>query len=280
MYKLFTDFGDFEKEVEELGLKVDLKELTSFDYNFIQIYDKFTLINLRDYSKEQNKIILLSPKGAFIYGDIPITESQLKNFNSTLKKKQGESTVVTFLVLDFILLNYKAEFENIRRRIIQLEQSLEINKIEEEGNILRKLIDRLEDFGDIIIKIEERKIEEFNSNLIKYDYSILTTESKYWLDRCRSNMYRIASLRTKCDIKSNSELNSKITKLTVIITFLTIVTIVISIPGTIGAIFGIPALSNAYFEGHSNSLIFILITSILISILLGYIYWKNLNLKT
>ncbi|OGZ70765.1 MAG: hypothetical protein A2904_02570 [Candidatus Staskawiczbacteria bacterium RIFCSPLOWO2_01_FULL_33_9] len=68
-------------------------------------------------------------------------------------------------------------------------------------------------------------------------------------------------------------------KLTVIMTFLTIASIVVNVPGTVGAIFGIPALSNAYFESHTIMLIITLVITTVLSILLGYLYWKSLKLK-
>lgn len=279
MYKVFTNFAEFNREVKEAGLKVNLKELTLLDYNFLQTYDNFTIINIRDYDKEPNNLIILSPKKTFFYGGKDFVNGNLRQFSNILNKKYGESTAITFLVLEAVLTNYTTEFESLRKELVELEQNLNIDRIEEEGRRLRKLIDRLEDFFDILIRLEERKLAEFDSKLISYDYNILTSEAKYWLERCRSNMYRIASLRTKCDIKSNSELSERITKLTIIMTFLTIVSIVVSIPGTVGAIFGIPALSNAYFEGHNRFLLESLFISTLLSIVLGYIYWKKLDLK-
>ena len=80
-------------------------------------------------------------------------------------------------------------------------------------------------------------------------------------------------------MKSNRELNDTMKKLTVIMTFLTIVSIVVNVPGTIGAIFGIPALSNAYFDSHTPTLIITLVLTTILSILLGYMYWKYLKLK-
>ena len=79
-------------------------------------------------------------------------------------------------------------------------------------------------------------------------------------------------------MNSNRELNTTITRLTVIMTFLTIVSIVVNVPGTIGAIFGIPALSDAYFHNHTQSLILALIATTFLSIFLGYFYWKSLKL--
>ena len=61
-------------------------------------------------------------------------------------------------------------------------------------------------------------------------------------------------------------------------TFLTIVSIVVNVPGTVGAIFGIPALSDAYFNFHTQGLIITLILTTILSMLLGYLYWRSLKL--
>ena len=78
---------------------------------------------------------------------------------------------------------------------------------------------------------------------------------------------------------SNRELNDTMGRLTVIMTVLTIVSIVVSVPGTIGAIFGIPALSDAFFKSHTPMLVIVLIAATAMSILLGFVYWRSLGLK-
>ena len=85
-------------------------------------------------------------------------------------------------------------------------------------------------------------------------------------------------MRTKSEMASNRELNTTITRLTVIMTFLTIINIVVNVPGTIGAIFGIPALSDVYFRNNTQLLILTLIAATGLSIFLGYFYWKSLKL--
>ena len=80
-------------------------------------------------------------------------------------------------------------------------------------------------------------------------------------------------------MKANKELNDTIKKLTVITTFLTIVSIVVNVPGTVGAIFGIPALSTAFFDGHTTGLVLTLILTTVLSTMLGYIYWRSLKLN-
>src|SRR3989344_9063623 len=154
-----------------------------------------------------------------------------------------------------------------------------IDEIENSGRDLRRLTDKLEGLVETIIVIKEREIKEFDMAMISFDYDILNTEVRYLLERCRSHIYRISSLRTKSEMKSNKQLNDTMSRLTVIMTFLSLASIVVSVPGTIGAIFGIPALSDTYFKPHTNLLVLILIIATLLSIVLGYLYWKSLGLR-
>ena len=80
-------------------------------------------------------------------------------------------------------------------------------------------------------------------------------------------------------MKSTSELNETMKKLTIIMTFLMIANIIVNIPGTIGAIFGIPALSDEYFKYRPHFLVWSLITLTVLSIYLGWAYWRSLKLR-
>ena len=155
-----------------------------------------------------------------------------------------------------------------------------LDLIEDTGRQLRKLTDRMEGLFQIIIELKEEEINCFNPLLINFEYDVLSTEARYWLERFRSHIYRISSLRTKSEMRSTKELNDTMKKLTVITTFLTITSIVVNVPGTIGAIFGIPALSNAYFESHVTMLVATLVTTTVLTVLFGLMYWKHLGLKS
>ena len=276
MIKFFNDFEAFQKEVQRHNIDVDLKSLLKLDVTFFEKYEKFILISIKDYAENPNNILILSKNYTLIY-----TTKNYNNYEKVyripLKKPYGESTVITLLTLRQILKNYTSIFEKIRSDMDILDRTLNPETIEETGRSLRKLTDRVEELVQLIIMLKERDIKEFNTVIIAFDYDMLNAESRYWLERCRSHVYRISSLRTKSEIRNTRELNQTISKLTVIMAFLSIVAIVVSVPGTIGAIFGIPALSNKYFEGNPQLLLWSLIVSTTLSIVLGYMYWKSLK---
>ena len=270
--------NELKKEIRKLNVDVEINDIIKIDLPFVDSQPTFTVINIPSYGNGNVNII-------FVVDDKIIINSHLnsfsteKKFEKIVKKNEGESTITIFMLLKSILKNYSQEFLRIRDVMNNLEIDPILDSIEEAARELRKLTDRMERLLQLIIELKEEDIHCFNVSLIDFDYELFSTETRYWLERCRSHIYRIASLRTKSEMKSNRELNDTMKKLTVIMTFLTIVSIVVNVPGTIGAIFGIPALSNAYFDSHTPTLIITLVLTTILSILLGYMYWKYLRLK-
>ena len=280
MIKVVENVEDLKKEIAKLNRDVEIDRILSIDLPFIDSKDNFTIINIPSYGKEnQNNIILVADEKILMYTPFKISNFD-KKFEKLIKKKHGQSTITIFMLLKSILKNYSHEFLRIRDIMNTLELDPMLDSIEDTGRQLRKLTDRMEGLFQIIIELKEEDIDCFNPLIINLEYELFSTEARSWLERSRSHTYRIASLRTKSEMRSNRELNDTMKKLTVIMTFLTIVSIVVNVPGTIGAIFGIPALSNAYFESHTTLLIITLISTTLLSVLLGYLYWRSLHLKT
>jgi len=280
MISFIQSLDELKEEIKELDLELELNDIIKIDLPFIDSYDNFTIINVPSYGTQKNEsIVIITKKKILVYSSLKSIKTE-KKFEKLILKKNGESTINIYLVLKSILKNYSSEFIRIRDIMNNLDLDPVLDLIEETGRDLRKLTDRIECLFQIVIELKEAEIKCFNPDLIDFEYELFTTEARYWLDRCRSHVYRIASLRTKSEMRSNKELNDTMKKLTVIMTFLTIVSIVVNVPGTVGAIFGIPALSNAYFESHTILLIITLISTTLLSMLLGYFYWKSLNLKS
>lgn len=279
MIKFFTDIEDFKKGVDSLDIDINIDAVLDLDLSFFENYEKYTLISIPDYDLfNPENVLLISKDYTLVYSNKNFN-NYLKSYKQILKKSYGESTVITLLLLKNVLKNYSQEFEKVRDDMNRLDLDPILEKVEESGRALRRLTDRFEELVQLVIILKERAIKEFNTSLIPFDYDILNAESRYWLERCRSHIYRISSLRTKSEMKSNKELNANITRLTVIMTFLTVVSIVVSVPGTIGAIFGIPALSDVYFKPNTHNLVLTLIVSTVLTIILGYWYWKSLKLK-
>ena len=279
MITLFREIEKFKEGIKKADIERDIDSVLKLDLPFFEKQDKFVLVSLPIYNQDNSKeMIIISKKHTLISSSHKFNDYE-KKYKSILKKKYGEGTLMIFLILKNVLKNYSEQFQVIRDKMDELDINPIIDEIEKSGRELRRLTDRLEGLVEMIIVIKEREIKEFDTTMISFDYDILNTEVRYWLERCRSHIYRIASLRTKSEMKSNKQLNDTMSRLTVIMTFLTIAGIVVSVPGTIGAIFGIPALSDAYFRPHTILLVFVLILATLLSIMLGYFYWKSLGFR-
>jgi len=265
------------EHIEKSKHIISLDKIAAIDYPFLDADESFTLLSVPSYHEQKNNIIFVC-EDTYILTPEAIQNIESK-FKPQVKRKYGESTVSILLLLKAVIKNYSHEFEIIREKMNELDLNPFVDSIENNGRALRKLTDRMEALLHVILQLKEREIKTFDTKLISFDYEVLQTETRYWLERCRSHTYRISSLRTKSEMKANKELNDTMKKLTVITTFLSIVAIVVNVPGTIGAIFGIPALSDTYFKTHTNGLLITLILTTVLSILLGFIYWKSLKLK-
>jgi len=279
MIKTFNDLEEFKKILKEKESDLNLDIFINVDIPYFEQHENFTIISMPEYEKDnEREILFLSKKNILFFSRDKIIFNE-KRFKNLLSQKYGESTIIIFLSLKKVLKTYIKEFEKIRSKMNDLDINPISEQIENVGKGLRLLTDRLESLVHIILNLKEIELKEFNTEVIQFDYELLMSKSRYELERCRSHMYRISSLRAKAEMKSNNELNITMKKLTVIMTFLTIVSIVVSVPGTIGAILGIPALSNAYFQEYTLELVWVLISLTLLSILLGYLYWKSLKMN-
>ncbi len=280
MIENFSDIGELKKRILEIESDINIDTLISVDLPYLEEHEFSTIITIPNYDEQNNKIMLFLSKEKTLIFSKEMLKDYEKKFHKVIRKTYGESTVISFLFFKEIVKKYFKEFEKIRSQMNGLDMNPVSEDIEKVGRSLRLLTDRLEALVQILISFKENELKEFDIKLIQSDYDLLMTRARYELERCRSHMYRIASLRTKAEMKSSSDLNSTMKRLTVIMTFLTIVSIVVSVPGTIGAILGIPALSNAYFENYTTTLVWVLIGLTLLSILLGYLYWKSLKMNS
>ena len=278
MIKEFSTIEQLKKGLSSAKIERDIDSLLNLDLPFYDYEDKLSVLYFPVYMENGKCLVFISKKDVLVYTSLDLNHYE-KRYKFLMKKPKSESTIMTFMILKAVLKNYSEQFQKIRDRMNELETSPDLDKVEESGRSLRRLTDKIESLVELIIVLKQREVKQFDVDIVSFDYDVLSTEARYWLERCRSHIYRIASLRTKSEMQSNRELNDTMQKLTVIMTFLTIVGIVVNVPGTVGAIFGIPALSDAYFNPHTPFLVVVLISVTIISILLGVLYWNSLNLK-
>ena len=278
MMRLFENIEELKNALISSKIERDIDSVLKLELPFFDYDDKLSIIYFPLYGENVKILAAITKRDIFVCAPFNVNNS-LKKYKHLLKKSGGESTLITFLMLRATLKNYSEQFLRIRDIMDGLETRPVIDKIEEAGLALRRLTDKIEGLVEIVIVLKQKEVKQFDIKIINFDYEVLSTEARYWLERCRSHIYRIASLRTRSEMQSNKELNDTMGRLTVIITILTIVSIVVAIPGTIGAIFGIPALSDSYFRSHTNLLVAVLVIATSLSIILGFVYWRSLGLK-
>ncbi len=230
---------EFEDKILEFGVKEDLRSLTTLELNFFERYGKYTVLNLREFaSAKPNNMLVLSEKDNFLFSNQKVDENSLKLFKYTLKKDYGESTVLALLTMKKVLLNYSSEFEQINLEIDRQEEVLDAVAIERLARHLRKLNDAVEDFFDVLIKLEDREVREVNTSYVSYDYDVLRGKTRHLLDRIKSHVDQIAWLRDEIELKTTREVNKRLESLTNIMNSLTALTVILMIPNIVAGHFG------------------------------------------
>ncbi len=253
LIKTFEDFKDFQDAIKQFGVGEDLTRLTEIDYNFFDSYGDYVIINLRDYSENPNNLMVLSETDSFLYSDKRIGAPQLKLFAYPLKKKFGESTVLAYLVLKSVLASYSAFFDKLNSEIDEQEEKLDPSEVGVLQRKLRKVADKVEDFVDFLIKLEDREIQEVNTNYISYDYDVMLAKAKHLLDRIKSHHLQIVGLRNEIEIKSTRELNKRIENLSYVVKKLTALTLILMIPNIVAGHFGMN-LKTFFFINTASEL--------------------------
>lgn len=272
MITSFTNFDEFEVAAKNIGVRADLKALLGLDLIFLESYRKYVVLNVKDYSEQPDNLLVLSRDENLVFSAKPPTKTDYKMFKYTLAKKFGESTVLALLVLRRVLRNYEARFKEVDSQIDSFGPNSSLDELEEITVFLRKFTDRVEDFVNLLIQLEDRKIKEVNPNYVSYDYDVLLARARHLLDRCRNHLNELRDIRSEIDVKTTRQLHATMQKLTMIMAFLTVVTVAISVPNTVATIFGIPSLSNLLSR---EILIDVLLASVALAAIWGVYYWKN-----
>src|SRR3989344_4987906 len=133
MIETFTDFQQFKHKAQEIGVGVNLDELLAIDIVFLESYEDYLIISVKDYAPTQglsSNILILSEKHVLLYSDKTFGEKDYKMFRFTLQKQFGESTVISLLTLREIFNNYQNAFNGFDDKIDALEVSYDLDEAE------------------------------------------------------------------------------------------------------------------------------------------------------
>jgi Mg2+ and Co2+ transporter CorA len=268
----FTSFQEFEEAAKGIGVDVDLNALLRLDITFIEPYPNYVVINLRDYGNIPNNMLVLTPKASLLYSDKQFTDRDYSIYKQALRRKYGEATVLSFLALSEVLKSYSAKFSEIDKQIDRFGVNSSLEKIEETARELRMFADRMEDFVNLLISLEDRKVDFIHTKVLAYDFDVLLAKSRHLLDRSRNHLWELRDIREEMDVKITRKLNKNIEKLTVIMAFLTVVSVAISIPNTVGTFYGIPTLAGMI---GTTFMLTTLAASLIVALVWGKYYWDK-----
>lgn len=238
MIRTFSDFNEFKAVAVELGLGMDLQDLTNLDVLFFEQDKSFLILNIRDYGENPNNLLILSKDNSLLYSGKQFTSKDYKLFRLSMQEPFGESTVLTFLALREALNSYSARFEQLHAELDMVEKTLDVDKLDDIGKAFRRLQDKLEDFVDLLIKLRDRKVPQVNTKYVSYDYNVLTGKAQHMLDRNKNQLSRIGGLRNEIEVKETRVLNKRIEYLSEVVKRLTAITIIFMIPTVISSHFG------------------------------------------
>ncbi|MBI4360992.1 hypothetical protein HY572_04445 [Candidatus Micrarchaeota archaeon] len=276
MIGIYSNFEEFSKVAEQMGVKDDLRALLTLNLIFFERYEDYSIVSVRDYSDSPNNILVLSKDKTVLYSEKQITQRDFRLFKYTVQKTYGESTALTLLVLKEVLRSYTKHFDKINAEIDTYSGVKDLDKIELTTVNLRKLTVDVEDFQNLLYTLEDRKVREFRTEYLEYDYDLVLARTQHLLDRCRNHLQELRDLRSEVEVRATADLNRSIKSLTVVMMFLTIITVVLSVPNTVATVFGVPPIAALY---DPQTILAIVVLSMVVAAAWGVHYWTKKKLE-
>jgi Mg2+ and Co2+ transporter CorA len=239
-FLLFDDRGAFEKAVEaESHLTFNFDSVIDVSSDFLEATADYMILNMKDNTVEEpNNLMFLNDHKAFLYAKKLPSMEPAKIYQSILEKTYGHSTILAFIVLRKILNNYKLRLESLLVEVKEVENKFNLKRYHELSLEFERRYDRLEEFHDLILRLQERCYPQVDTEFISFDYRVLIAESASLQGRYRRRLSLLRDLRQDFETQTTSELNSKIVKLNDVVKKLTAITVILMIPNLIAGHFG------------------------------------------
>lgn len=239
-FLLFDDLASFSKAVEEeTGLVFDFESVVELNANFLEPSNQYLILNVKDYNGEDcNSLLFLTEDKAFLFSKNPPPPEASKTFEGVVARPFGRSTVLAFLTLSKVLESYKAWFEASISTFRELDQNFDYTKYRSLDLELERLNDRLEEFHDLLLKLEESGIKQVETQQISFDYSVLIAESQSLQRRCERRLAVLKDLARDHEMRATTDLNRRIERLNEVVKKLAALTVIIMIPTLVASHFG------------------------------------------
>ena len=235
----FVDLGSFTKAVEsETSFVIDFASVTGLNTDFLQSSEKYLILNIKDLEDEPNNLLFLTQDKAFLFAKRQPPQEAFKAFQKVLHRRFGTNTILAFLTLDRVLEGYKKRLEGFISVIKELEEHFESKKYRDLTFEFLQLNDRLEEFHDLLLTLQERSYKEVQTRYISFDYNVLIAESQSLMDRCQRRFNMLRDLERENEMQITNELNRRIEKLNDVVRKLTAITVILTLPTLIASHFG------------------------------------------
>lgn len=265
--QVFQDLAEFTEAVRKAGVVLDFSRLTSLNTNFLDPAEGHLVLNVKHFAVEDpNNLLFLNSEVAFLYSKLPPTTEEIQGLSRLFPRRYGRSTALAYLVLKHGVANYAARLEHLIEGIRELESEFDSGKYREFSLEFERLYDRLEDMDTILIKLEETGIKEVETRMVSFDYRVLLAECSNLLDRCKNRLNMLRDLARDHELRTTTDLNRMIKKLTSI-------TVILMIPSLVATHFGMN------FEYMPELKIWwaypaVIVFQIVLMAALGILFWK------
>jgi Mg2+ and Co2+ transporter CorA len=239
-FKSFPDIGSFTEAIKStFGFTFDFQPLLELNTDFSQVNSQYLLLDIKDYNNEKpDNLLFLTENIVFICARNTPPLSTFRPFEDVLQRSFGKSTIMTFLILNKIHDNHIQQLESMTTGIRDLETDFDHDKYRALSREFERYSDRLEEFHDLIIGLQERRYKQVETQYISFDYRVLIAESQSLQGRCRRRMSTLKDLRHDHEMQSTEELNHKIVRMNDILKKLTSITVILMLPTLIASHFG------------------------------------------
>jgi Mg2+ and Co2+ transporter CorA len=240
LFHLCTDTASFQEAIESAtGDTFDLQSVLELTTDFAQVTSQYLLLNIKEYNAEKpDNLLFLTEDKVFVCSRNAPTPAMVNAFEDVLEQSYGKSTIIVFLVINQIHDSHTIQLEAISKRIRPLDDEFNHDEYRALSLEFERFSDRLEEFYNFLIGLQERRYKQVQTQHISFDYRVLIAECQSLQTRCRRRLSYIKDLRQDHEMKSTEELNQKIVKMNDVLKKLTSITVILMLPTLIASHFG------------------------------------------
>jgi len=240
LFRIFPDVASFAEAIKAAtGHTFDFASVLELTTDFAQVTSQYLLLNIKEYNSEKpDNLLFLTENETYVCSRNTPSPAMVKAFDDVLQRSFGKGTIITFLILNQIQEKHIQQLNSLIREVRKLEENFDHDAYRALSQEFERYSDRLEEFHDLIIGLQERRYKQVDTQYIVFDYRVLIAESQSLQTRCRRRLNTLKDLRQDHEMKATEELNSKIVRLNDVLKKLTSITVILMLPTLIASHFG------------------------------------------